>query len=284
MPSLHNEISQKVLTPDVALYLAAMQCAQGCDPDAAVTALMERVRRNPDMLRPLVAHYLDTRIAADMSGDALNRAGGGNPLRAQLGQALIAPARANLKDEAGANPGLPQSQSPSAPLHPPHSVDPGAASSALPKGHSTCAAPGSPVDDAGARCRVPEGHLDPAPASSPVYGGEGQPAGARKGQKENARPAVKPNPPRGLAAMALAQRPEDVALFRSICIRGKAIGDLTPYQATIAAKRNEREAAIVRHVLRKLGSHWPPGKTIAELAHPEWLREALESNAAEVAQ
>ena len=284
MPSLHNEISQKVLTPDVALYLAAMQCAQGREPDAAVAALMDRVRRNPDMLRPLVAHYLDTRIAADMSGDAMNRAGGGQLRSAQQGQCACAPARANRKDEAGAERKVPQGQTKVAPLHPPHSVDPGAAKPWLPKGQSISAAPGSPVDDAGARCGVPAGRRDPATASSPVHGGEGHESGARKGQPASARPAVKPNPPRGLAAMALAQRPEDVALFRSITIRGKAIGDLTPYEATNLAAQNEREAVIVRRVVGKLGTHWPPGKTIADLAKPEWLREALESNTAEVTQ
>jgi hypothetical protein len=109
------------------------------------------------------------------------------------------------------------------------------------------------------------------PPSSPVPSGQGRMKRADD-HDASAKPTRKPNPPRGLEAMALANK----SLFDTYRVRGgRAIGDLTVSEAREMADTNEKEARVLRAVCNHVAGHVPAGTPLRQAVKRSVLERAI---------
>jgi len=255
------------------LYIRGCDAFRGGDIHFAAGVLADYAQSNPKAVYALAKHYIETRIAPDMRGDALSSVRGGQIANAP-GQIAAAAPHGPVEGEKGqhlpatAAAGVPSSPSPS------ENVE---AKAGKPKGQPTPTPTFSPSDAGGAEKHKQSRHPAAAPPASPIRDGAGQ--GTRAlGQLPTARPVTKPNPPRGIDAIATAQRDEHRALFDTFKVRGRIpIGDLTVFEAKQIATTNEREARILRERTEKIG--WSePGAKLRDLIRPADLAKAVQQN------
>jgi hypothetical protein len=276
MPSLASELRSKVITPEQRLYTLGCQAVNAPDRAAYEHDTIKLIAKSESLIVVLWRHYLETRIAPDMGGDALSSVRSGQRRYANDGPRAAAAPHGPVEGEEGhatiatqAMSGVPSSPSP---------LESGEAMSGMPQGQAMRASSLSPVDADPATATVPQSQAVLAGSASPVRDGTGQNGIANAGQNRLARPIAKPNPPRGPLAMALAQKDEDRKLFDSFKVRGgKPIGSLTLYEARQIAATNERESRVLRTLLNHIGEAWP-GATIRDLINPQVLARAIGQN------
>ncbi len=241
-----------LVTPGMELYMLACTALRGSTLEEATATLRAWVTARPNLVEVLARHYLETRILPDMRGDALSSTREADyPLPSGLSAA--ASSRGPFESD-GANVDVPSGLPKRAPPLSPTEDGEGHFSYAA--ANKRLPSPSSPLpDERGHRTRA-DGHHTPAP---PV----------RK----------PPNPPRGIDAIASVQRDEDRKLFDTFKVRGgKAIGDLTVFDARKIADTNEREARILRTLCSHVAGYTPGGTKLRDAVKPALLRKALAQN------
>lgn len=246
------EVLIRYQSPEDELYVLACDAMRGTDIPTAARWLRAWATNRPDLLEAALRHYLNTVVVPDMTGAA-------------------------LKSTQGARAVLPTGRGNDAPSRGPH--ESGEASLRAPSGQKLVASPLSPHEDGKAHVGPAQARvLSPSPSSTiPDRGGQRRLA---SGSNDIAPPVRKPNPSRGINAIASVQRAVDKRLFDTFKVRGGiAIGDLTVYEARTIAETNEREARVLRHVCDHIAGYVPPGTPLRDAIKPATLAKAIAASA-----
>ncbi len=211
-------------------------------PARALARFCEILQTDPGLLRAVAADYLKQR-AAEIGGERST----GRGLETFAVQAAPAPAGRPVGSD-GDHTAVALASAEVSPSLPPQ------------------------ADRGGHACDAPARH-DALSRFAPVHGGEGQAPGVS--QAIIAPPVVKPNPPRGIDAIAAVQHVVARSVFDTFKVRGgRAIGDLGWAEAKSMARTNEREARVLRFVTDHVANA-RPGALIRDVVKAEVVEAAI---------
>lgn len=154
----------------------------------------------------------------------------------------------------------------------------GGANLELPDNRHSAGAPAAQPhdDDVGHTACAPLRQRTLAPSSSPIPSGGGQRCSAYRPALD-AAPARKPNPPRGLSAIASVQPTMARSILDTFKLRdGRVLGDVQWCELPLIAAENDRESRVLR-AIHGYARNVDPSARVRDVVKPAFVENAIKT-------